>query len=155
AVDSKGNLIVADTSNNRVRKVSPAGEVSTLAGSGVSGYQDGPPSSAQFDGPVGVAVDRHDNVLVADTYNDRIRKVSADGSVSTLAGTGVPGLADGTADYARFDTPCGVAVDKLGYIYIADSGNNCIRKVDPQGQVMTLAGGRRGHEDGPAAAATF
>jgi sugar lactone lactonase YvrE len=86
AIDNVGNLLVADTGNNRIRKITPAGVVSTVAGDGTAGYVDGPAASAQFNGPVGVSVDQHGTIYVADTYNDRIRGSRADGQVSTVAG---------------------------------------------------------------------
>ena len=87
-----------------------------------------------FDAPVGVAVDADGNLYVADTYNDRIRKVSKDGQVTTIAGTGLPGYKDGAANEAQFDTPCGIAVDKQGNIFVADTANDTIRKITPQGE---------------------
>ena len=111
-----------------------------MAGISDAGYRDGPADQAQFDAPVGVAVDREGNIFVADTYNDRIRKISADGLVSTVAGAGLPGLADGKSDVSLFDTPCGVAVDSQGNIFVADTGNDAIRKITPQGDVSTIAG---------------
>jgi sugar lactone lactonase YvrE len=140
AIDKRGNIFVADTSNNRIRKVSTEGVVSTLAGSADPGYRDGPADQAQFDSPVGVAVDGEGNVFVADTYNDRIRKVSVSGEVSTIAGAGLPGLADGQPEVALFDTPVGVAVDGQGNLFVADTGNDAIRKITPQGAVSTIAG---------------
>src|SRR5436190_5908160 len=110
AIDATGNVYIADTGNNRIRKVTPAGSVSTVAGNGVAGYVDGPAASAQFDAPVGVAVDTTGNVYVADTYNDRIRKIAVDGQVTTVAGGGRPGFVDGAAMNALFDTPCGLVV---------------------------------------------
>ena len=140
AIDKRGNIFVADTSNNRIRKVSTEGVVSTVAGSLYRGYKDGPADQAQFDAPVGVAVDGEGNIFVADTYNDRIRKVSAGGEVSTIAGAGLPGHADGQSDVALFDTPCGIAVDGQGNLFVADTGNDAIRKITPQGEVSTIAG---------------
>lgn len=136
ALDSKGNLFVADTGNNRIRKVTPQGVVSTLAGEGTAGYLDGPATQAQFDGPIGIAVDMQGNVYVADTYNDRIRKIAADGSVSTVAGDGL-GFADGSASTALFDTPCGIAVAPDGTLIVADTGNHRLRRI-ANGQVTTL-----------------
>jgi hypothetical protein len=127
ALDGDGNLYVADTGNNRVRKVSKEGVVTTLAGEG------------QFDAPVGVAVDGDGNVYVADTYHDLVRVVTKDGQVRTVAGAGRPGYADGGAlDAALFDTPCAVAVSGAGDIYVADTGNDRLRKITKDGQVSTL-----------------
>ena len=138
AVDTKGNLYVADTGNNRIRKVTPGGVVSTVAGNGTAGYVDGPAISAQFDAPVGVAVDPAGNIYVADTYNDRIRKVSVDGQVTTIAGGGRPGFADGAATNALFDTPCGLVILTDGTLIVADTGNDKLRKISPAGQVATF-----------------
>lgn len=139
ALDAAGNLYVADTGNNRVRRVTPEGVVSTIAGDGTAGFRDGPAAQAQFDAPVGVAVDKDGNVYVADTYNDRVRVINRDGQVRTLAGAGTPGHADGGAlDAALFDTPCAVAVSEAGEVYVADTGNNRLRRVTKDGQVQTL-----------------
>jgi len=138
-IDKDANLIIADTSNNRIRKLSPEGRVSTIAGSGIRGFKDGAASEAEFDGPVGVAVDKNGNIFVADAYNDRIRKITTDGNVITVAGAGTPGFQDGDAASALFDTPSGVAVDKEGNAFIADTGNGAIRKITPQGEVATIA----------------
>lgn len=138
AIDPDGNIYIADTGTNSIRKVTPEGKVSTVAGTGTAGYLDGPSNQAQFDGPVGVAVDALGNVYVADTYNDRIRKISTTGQVSTFAGAGRPGYADGDAATALFDTPCAVAVAADGTLYVADTGNNQLRKITTTGQVTTL-----------------
>ncbi len=137
AVDDDGNVYVADTGNNRIRKIAPDGVVSTLAGSGTAGYSDGPATQAQFDGPIGVSVDPSGNLYVADSYNDRIRKVSVDGQVTTVAGAG-QGYADGDAGSAKFDTPCGIIVAADGSLIIADTGNDKLRRVSTTGQVTTL-----------------
>ncbi|MFZ6644917.1 gluconolaconase [Undibacterium sp. TJN25] len=139
AIDGAGNLYVADTGNNAIRKISAQGMVTTLAGDGKAGYRDGPAAQAQFNGPIGVAVDGKGNVYVADTYNDRLRLITADGQVKTLAGGDAPGYQDGPAMAALFDTPCAVAVDSKGRIYIADTKNNAIRMLGSDGQVTTLA----------------
>lgn len=136
ALDSDGNLFVADTGNNRIRKITPAGLVSTVAGDGTAGYVDGPGTQARFDGPIGVAVDPGGNIYVADTYNDRVRKISSDGVVTTVAGAGL-GYADGAANSALFDTPCGIVVSPDGTLIVADTGNHRLRKI-ANGQVATL-----------------
>lgn len=138
ALDKHGNVYVADTGNHVIRKIAPDGTVTTLAGSGIAGFADGQGAQAQFNGPVGVAVDEEGVVYVADTYNDRIRRIAPDGTVATLAGSGVPGIADGAGELAQFDTPCGIAIGKDG-IYIADSRNDAIRRINPDGTVITLA----------------
>jgi len=156
AIDRAGNLYVADTSNNCIRKISPGGLVSTLAGDRVAGYRDGAAASARFNGPLGVAVDDNGVVYVADTYNDRIRKIDRQGMVSTVAGGISAGFNDGAASLALFNTPCGIAVDGQGNLYVADSGNHRIRRIGPDGQVSTVAGsGLRGTNDGKAAEAEF
>jgi sugar lactone lactonase YvrE len=140
ALDGAGNLYVADTGNNRIRRVTPDGGVTTLAGDGTAGLREGAAAQAQFDAPVGVAVDRDGNVYVADTYNDRIRQITKEGQVRTIAGAGSPGYADGDAlASALFDTPCGLAVSDAGEVYVADTGNNRLRKITKDGQVTTLA----------------
>jgi sugar lactone lactonase YvrE len=116
AIDRLGNLYVADTGNNAIRKVAPDGNVSTLAGGGEPGYLDGVGRAARFNGPVGVAVDREGNVYVADTYNDRIRRIARDGTVTTVAGNGTPGSLDGTGPAAAFDTPSAIVVDRHGVL---------------------------------------
>ena len=145
AMDASGTLYVADAgNNNRIRKITPGGVVSTLAGGGAAGYRDGPGAQAQFNGPLALALDKAGNVLVADTYNDRLRRIAPDGSVTTLAGA-EPGNVDGPAALARFDTPSGVVVDAQGAIFIADSYNGSIRKLTADGQVTTVAA-RHGQE---------
>ena len=137
AVDDVGNVYVADTGNNRIRKIAPDGVVTTVAGSGNAGYLDGPAAQAQFDGPIGITIDHTGNIFVADTYNDRIRKISSAGQVTTVAG-GQQGYVDGDAANARFDTPCGVIVAGDGSLIIADTGNDKLRKVSNNGQVTTF-----------------
>jgi sugar lactone lactonase YvrE len=144
AIDRLGNLYVADTGNNAIRKVAPDGRVSTLAGGGAPGYLDGIGRAARFDGPVGVAVDRDGNVYVADTYNDRIRRIGRDGVVTTVAGHGRsgapgPGSLDGPGAAAGFDTPSAIVAGKDGVLFVADTGNDAIRRIDKTGAVTTLA----------------
>ncbi|MFZ6768176.1 gluconolaconase [Undibacterium sp. Di26W] len=138
ALDGKGNLLVADTGNHAIRSISPEGIVTTVAGNGKPGYRDGAGSEAQFNGPVGIAVDAAGNVYVADTYNDRLRKISPDGQVSTLAGGDGSGYLDGPAATALFDTPTGLALNSKGEIFIADSKNDAIRRLSKDGQVSTI-----------------
>jgi sugar lactone lactonase YvrE len=149
AIDRLGNLYVADTGNNAIRMVAPDGSVSTLAGGGEPGYLDGVGRAARFDGPVGVAVDREGIVYVADTYNDRIRRIARDGTVTTLAGSGVPVNMDGIGTAAGFDTPSALAVGKDGVLYVADTGNDAIRRIDKTGAVTTLAPPPEDTEHGP------
>jgi len=159
AIDSAGNVYVADSNNDTLRKITTAGVVTTLAGTaGLSGSGDGMGAAARFKGPAGVAIDSAGNIYVADQFNDTLRKVTAAGVVTTLAGTaGFSGSADGTGAAARFNNPIGVATDSTGNVYVADSGNDTIRKVTAAGVVTTLAGtaGLSGSADGTGAAARF
>ncbi len=127
AVDASGNVIVADNGNQRIRKITPGGVVTTLAGS-TRGSSDATGASAQFSNPVGVAVDASGNVIVADYSNNRIRKVTPGGVVTTLAGS-TQGFFDATGTSALFLYPSGVAVDASGNVIVADTYNNRIRKV--------------------------
>ena len=139
ALDKDGNLYVADTGNNAIRKVTPEGVVTTVAGNGTAGDADGPALDARFNGPMGVAVDGKGNIYVADTYNDRIRRIGVDGKVVTLAGLAAPGYADGTAAEAMFDTPTAIVLDAQGALLVADTQNGAVRKIDTAGNVSTIA----------------
>lgn len=156
AVDASGVLYVADTSNHSIRKITPAGAVTTLAGSGSPGSSDGSGSSASFSSPWGIAIDSAGNVFVADSQNHKIRKISSSGVVTTFAGSGTPGSLDGQDEGAGFDTPLGLAVDAAGILHVADRGNHKIRRISTTGLVSTLAGsGASGSSNGTGNAATF
>ena len=157
AVDGGGNVYVADYSNDIIRKITPAGVVSTLAGlSGTPGAADGRDTSARFNLPESVAVDAVGNLYVADNGNNLIRKITLDGTVSTLAGSGQPGSANGHGSAASFNSPFGIAVDASGNVYVADSGNNLIRKISPAGAVTTFAGsGAKGAGNATGVSASF
>jgi sugar lactone lactonase YvrE len=159
ALDSKGNAYVAEWHNNLIRKVTPQGVVSTLAGrAGISGCVDGPGSAATFSNPADLAVDAAGNVFVADTGNHCIRRISSDGAVTVLAGTpGNPGgYADGPGTAAQFNGPEGLVLASDGNLYVADTANNLIRVVRPDGTVSTLAGsGAMALADGTGSEASF
>ena len=156
AIDLSGNLYVADWGNHRIRKVTPAGVVSTIAGSGIASYADGTGSEASFYWPTGVSVNSVGEVFVADIGNHRIRKITTTGVVTTFAGSGVAGYADGRSMEASFHDPSGVLVDTIGNVYVADHTNNVIRKINHDGLVSTFAGsGQGGRADGATAVATF
>lgn len=159
AVDTNGNVYVADSVNETIRKITPGGTVSTLAGLARSyGSADGTGSAARFHNPTALAVDTAGNVYVADEVNETVRKVTPNGVVTTLAGfPESAGASDGTGNAARFDNLNGLAVDMDGNIYVADTGNNAIRKISPAGVVTTLAGqsGSPGSADGIGSAVRF
>jgi sugar lactone lactonase YvrE len=158
ALDGGGNVYVADADNSSIRKITSAGVVSTLAGAPrFTGSTDDVGPAARFYNPRAVVVDGSGNVFVADTGNHTIRKITAAGEVSTLAGTaGSAGSLDGPLSTALFNQPYGVAIDASGTLYVADAGNNTIRKITG-GVVSTLAGtaGSQGSADGPGNAALF
>ncbi len=141
AVDQNGNVYTADRYSHTIRKITPDGFVETIAGiNGVSGTQDGPGPTATFNEPWGICVDPFGNVVVADTRNNKIRKIDAAGTVSTLAGTGNFGVSNGPALASTFGNPTGVEYDAAGNLYVADHLTHIIRKITPDGQVSTLAG---------------
>jgi len=161
-VDAAGNLFIADNENRRVRKVAPAGTISTVAGNGISVFfgDGGPATSAALASPTGIAVDAAGNLYIADTLNHRVRRVTAGGIITTVAGNGLRGFAGdgGPATAAFLDEPYGVAVDTAGNLFIADSSNNRIRKVTTNGAISTLAGNGRyayAGDGGPATNASL
>lgn len=156
AIDEAGNIYVADRMNHAIRKIDVQGVVTTLAGNGFYGYQDGTGDQAQFRYPRHLVLKAGGDLFVSDYGNDRIRRVSTAGSVSTFAGSGVRGDKDGTGTAAEFDYPFGVAADASGNLYVGDRRNQLIRKISPQAEVTTLAGsGNIGYADGPGAGALF
>ena len=154
AVDTAGNVYVADTNNHRIRKISAAGVVSTLAGS-TQGYANGTGTAARFNNPSGVAVDAAGNVFVTDTFNYRIRKITPAGVVSTLAGSGVVGFANGSGTAAQFNKTYGIAVNDTGSIFVADALNHRVRKITASGVVTTFAGSVYGYANGNGTTAKF
>jgi sugar lactone lactonase YvrE len=159
ALDGSGNLYVADATNHTVRKITPQGEVSTLAGAaGMAGYADGTGTAARFNYPSGLAVDSAGNVYVADQANNVIRRITPAGVVSTIAGVGVvSGADDGTGSAALFNRPVALVLDGSGNLLVADGGNATIRKITPAGVVSTLAGLPTvdGNQDGAGSGAMF
>jgi len=156
AVNAHGIVYVADTQNNLIRKITPDGTVSTLAGRPTVLTKNNPGALERFDNPYGIAVDRLGNVFVADWDKDQIKEINPEGKVSLFAGTGERGLKDGPADSASFYLPEGIAFDKTGNLYVADTYNNRIRKITPGGVVSTIAGKtRKGHANGKGENASF
>ncbi len=156
--DAFGNVIMVDYFNAKVRKVTPIGEVTTIAG-GANGYADGAGSAAQFSGPQGICSDGHGNFYIADSYNNMIRKMTSDGVVTTIAGSSTSnGNADGFGTSAKFNVPRGICIDGDENLYVTDIQNNLVRKILPTGFVTTLAGspaGYAGTTDGSGSSARF
>ncbi len=162
AVDGSGNVYIADESNQRIRKVSPSGIITTYAGTGAVGNlgDGGPATAAQFYGPSAVATDATGNLYISDQNNNRVRKVNPSGYISAFAGTGVAGFTGdgGPATNAKLNSPRGLLVDGAGNVYISDNLNNCVREVNTAGIITTIAGyGTSGYsgDGGPATAATL
>ena len=162
AVDGSGNLYVADSGNHRIRRIDAEGVITTIAGTGVRGFggDGGPATEAQFAAPTDLALDESGNVYVSDWRSRRIRRIDAEGVITTIAGTGVRGFGGdgGPATEAQFAVPSGLAVDGSGNLYVADSGNHRIRRIDAEGVITTIAGtGVRGFggDGGPATEAQF
>ncbi|MCB9642807.1 MAG: hypothetical protein H6728_06985 [Myxococcales bacterium] len=153
--DGSGNLYLADTANNVIRKIDPQGNVTTFAGTGVPSLKDGSVLQSSFNQPEDLAFDTSGNLYIADTGNHAIRKIDPQGKVSTIAGNGTSGYQDGASGQALFFAPRGIAVADDGSVYVADTGNHVIRKIDTQG-VGTIAGdGTSGFKDDTGKAAQF
>jgi len=150
-----GTIIVTDRGNHSIRRVTTDGVVTTIAGDVAGGYADGDVSVAKFKGPWKPCVDKDGNIYIADRDNHSIRKIDTDGLVSTVAGSGVAGYADGPGATAQFNQPIDVAVDDNGVLYVADNINHKIRKITPEGEVSTVAGGDAGFSNGGVATALF
>ncbi len=135
--DRLGNLYVADYNNHTIRKITMLGTVTTIAGSPVAGFQDGQGKDAKFNYPIGLAVDSKNNVYILDTYNNAIRRMTPDGNVTTFAGNGTAGYANGKGRNAMFDSPIGICIDMYDNLYVVDANNKAIRKITPDGTVST------------------
>ncbi|MCF7732297.1 MAG: DUF1573 domain-containing protein [Akkermansiaceae bacterium] len=156
ATDAAGNIYVADTKNHRIRRIAPDGTTTTIAGTGVAGFANGPGTAAQFHEPLGITLGADGSLFVADSLNHLIRAIAADGQVRTHSGLGLAGFTDGVGVAARFNRPSGLAIDRDGTIYVADRGNHRIRKVTPDGVASTFAGsGIAGFQNGPGTSARF
>jgi len=154
--DALGNVYVADLGNYRIRKITPSGAVSTVAGNATRGYADGVGTSAMFSAPETVDFDPQGNLIVADKTNNMIRKITPNGTVSTLAGQLTAGYFNASGTLAKFNLPSAATVDAAGNIYVTDYTNNCVRKIDPTGAVSTLSGTTGpGSNNGPGSQAMF
>ncbi len=159
--DSKNNFFLADQWSEKIFKMDSNGVMTPFVGGGESGtgtekgYADGKGKSALFNSPTKLAIDKNDNIYVADSENHRIRKITPDGTVTTVAGIARFGNADGKTSEAQFHSPQGVAVDNKGNIFVADTGNNTIRQISQDGSVTTVAGGALGFADGTGTGAQF
>jgi streptogramin lyase len=128
-IDSSNNLYIADSNNHKIRKIDTLGDVTTVAGDGNAGYVNGTVTSAQFNGPRGIAIDLSGNLYVGDYNNNVIRKISTSSLVSTFAGDGSADFSDGTASNTQFYNPLGITIDSSGTFYICDKTNQRIRKI--------------------------
>ncbi|MCP4120735.1 MAG: hypothetical protein GY751_03160 [Bacteroidetes bacterium] len=153
--DSEGNIFLADNGNNVIRKINPGGNVSTFAGSGTVGNDDGQAGSATFNKPFGLRVLPDDRVVVVDEGNHNIRMISPSGAVTTLAGSGTSGFQEGIGTSAIFDTPLDICIGHDGAFYVADSDNHRIRRIGSDGTTSTFAGGVQGYMNGSLGTARF
>ncbi|MCS7077041.1 MAG: OmpA family protein [Bacteroidia bacterium] len=155
-VDEEGNFYIVEQWNNAIRKVSQQGVVTTIAGGKRIGYADGKGLDAQFNNPTGICIDRNHNLYIADCFNHRIRKITPDGTVTTVAGNGLAGYKDGLASEALFNYPYELCMDSEDNIYVVEEGNHTVRKIDHLGVVSTIAGnGSPGYKDGTGTEAQF
>jgi hypothetical protein len=158
AIDNIGNLYIADGLNNAVRKINTIGIITTIAGTGTAGYSGDNmlATSTELNGPIGLVSDTFGNFFIADTQNNRIRKINTAGIITTIAGTGVVGYAgdNGQATSAKLNTPCGMIFDAAGNLYIADTWNNAVRKIDTTGVITTVVGTGTAGYNGDGIAAT-
>ncbi|MEO8769622.1 MAG: hypothetical protein ABI402_06045 [Ferruginibacter sp.] len=151
ALDAHGNIYSTDENDPRSRKITASGDVSTFAGSAAEGFADGHVNAAKFFPGNSIAIDIHGNIYVADTKNNRIRKISVSGQVSTIAGNGTAGCRNGNASKAQFNSPGAITIDTAGNLYVIDQDNYMIRKITANGNVTTVAGcGKAGYKDGYA-----
>jgi len=156
AVAKDGTIYIAEIDNHIIRRVSPDGKVTTFAGTGVKGDRDGQAKQAQFNKPFNLIVNTQGDLYVTELGNHKVRKITADGMVTTYTGKGYQGKKDGALKEALFNQPRGIVMDRKGRIYIADSNNNTIRQIDEKGRVRSFAGGgRKGDQDGKGVAASF
>lgn len=152
-VDITGNVYVADYGNHKVRKISPAGLVTTLAGSN-QGFEDGVSTNAKFNYLRGICIDNYGTVYVADYSNHKIRKISNNGFVTTIAGSTI-GYVNGVGALAQFNYPSGISIDTSGNLFVVEEYNHTVRKIKGSGDVTTFAGTLPGFLDGPVAIAKF
>lgn len=155
-VDEEGNFYVVEQWNNAIRKVTPQGLVTTIAGGKRVGFADGNVKDAQFNSPTGICIDKNHNLYIADCFNHRIRKITPEGIVTTIAGNGLAGHKDGNVSEALFNYPYELCIDAENNIYVIEEGNHTVRKIDYRGMVTTIAGnGKAGYKDGLGTQAQF
>jgi hypothetical protein len=139
-IDTNNNIFIADYGNNRIRKITMAGYATPFAGLGNIGYLDGTGINSLFNNPTSICIDTANNLYIADSFNHRIRKITPSAVVTTIAGNGIATFVNGNGTNTSFNHPQGIAVDSSGNLYVSDTGNNRIRKIDTSGNVTTIAG---------------